>query len=71
MNRVMTKYISMLRGINVSGQKNINLSATTRNWNTVNKLYEIVKENDDHRNQLKLGIFTVSRLLFLGTLAII
>lgn len=67
----MTKYISILRGINVSGQKNINLSATTRNWNTVNKLYEIVKENDDQRNQLKLGIFTVSRLLFLGTLAII
>ncbi len=32
--------------------KNLNLSATTRNWNTVNKLYEIVKENENHRNQL-------------------
>ncbi len=31
-------------------EKKLNLSATTRNWNTVNKLHEIVKENENHRN---------------------
>ncbi len=31
-------------------EKKLKLSATTRNWNTVNKLYEIVKENKNHKN---------------------
>ncbi len=32
---------------NIFFEKKLNLSATTRNWNTVNKLYAIVKENDE------------------------
>ncbi len=56
----MQSYLSMLRGINVSGQKQIrygktklsnnffekklDVLATTRNWKTIHALYEMAKK---------------------------